>query len=291
MHKRHIAVGLVAALLAACGSVPSASDESATSAPLVLPPLPSDATDNCAPIDVLGSVSAIVSASNVVVAELQFVSRAKRDYLVLNLEDPKALSTRESRQGTPVGDDVDLSLRTVLVGPFARQGADVETLEALLAADDPVLVVAFTEIATKQVRPILRAAGRIVAGGRIELLGPCGQLLQPSLDASAASFATTATADWLVRVADPESAEAVAAVEAFMGVGADDEVATFLSTSPPDRDLTLGTTTDASIPRSGPPANRARTALVPPTRPRPSGRKPITRTAPNPGYFNEGVGV
>lgn len=212
-----IAIGLGALLAVACSGGPTESKDGAVEVSSVLLPLPPDVHDNCAPIDVLGSMSAVVTAAGVAIADSPFVSRSQSEYLVLDLEAPTTLSVRESRQGTPIGNDVDISVDSVLVGAFARQGADAETIEALLAVDHPVVVVTFTEIATKQVRPVVRAAGRIAPDGRIELVGPCGELLQPALDESAALFGTTTTADWLVRVADPESAEAVAVLDAFMG--------------------------------------------------------------------------
>lgn len=241
-----ISIGLATLLVAACGggATVQPSNQPAAGATFDLPPLPADVADNCSPIDVLAPISAVVSATAVKLAPEAFVSRAKSSYVVLQVEGTEVLSTHEGRYGTPEGDDVDLSLKTVLVGPFARAGAESETVKELLDTPDPVILVVHTEVSTRQVRPVLRGVGRMGADGHIDLLGACGQLIQPSLDKTAEAFGTVANADWLTRVADTESDEAVATVNEFMDIAPVDASKTFLETPPADRDLTL-----ANVPR------------------------------------------
>ncbi len=235
-------IGLAMIVVGACGgesSVAPADQPEPSVASFDLPTFPPDSDEVCEPLSLLGPTSAVASATAVELAPDRFVSRADNVYVVLKVEGAKVLSRHEGRYGTPAGDDVDLSLTTVLVGPFANAGAEAEAVEELLDDPAPVLVVSYAEIATRQVRPRLLGAGHLGADGRIELLGPCGRRVQPSLDRAAEAFGTIANADWITRVADRESDEAVATQADFLGLGPADATKAFLDTPPADRDLTL----------------------------------------------------
>lgn len=219
--KRPIASGLLGALLVAC-SAGSNTPQNETTNAFALPTPPTESEYYCSTTDVLGRTVLVVNASKVVREDTPFVSRPGSKYLVLRVDNAATLSSRTPRQGIPTGDDVDVSLTSVLVGPIFRPGSEAATVDELLVDTNPVLILNVGEVGTKQVRPILVAAGHLEADGRIELLGRCGVAMQPSLDESAAQFGTNASAEWLTRVADPESDEAVAALSIFAGLVVED---------------------------------------------------------------------
>lgn len=230
---------LIALVLVSCGEAKSTGPSSNSAGGFELPTLPPDAEDYCSTPDVLGRTMDVLQVSHVTREEEPFVALTGEKYLVLSVEPGETLSSRKPRQGTPEGDDVDVSMTSILVGPTFRPGSEEEAVGELLADPNAVVVVNVAEVGTRQVRPILTVAGHLEADGRIVLFGRCGRAMQAALDASAKQFGTNASAEWLTRVADPESAEAVAAFNIFAGLGVDNAVATFQNTPPPQRDLTL----------------------------------------------------
>ena len=221
---RRVTLGVllvVAAPMVSCGSAPSAGSAPSTTQGSVdagvgidLPIGPAEDL-GCAPTDLVASFNAVVGAKSVSLSPTPFVSSQGRDYLVLEVADPVELSRNPLPEGWLMGDDVDLTYRTVLVGPYSRHGADATTVEELLASDAPVLMTVDGQIGDTQVRPLLRAAGTLAGDGSITLLGPCGRISQPALDTAAREFGTATNADWLLSAADMESAEAVAIDRAF----------------------------------------------------------------------------
>lgn len=228
----------LAIVLVACGVAPSTSGDTAAQQ-FELPTLPPDAEVYCSTVDVLNRSEVVLSVSDVVREDEPFISRAGTSFLVLRVKPGSTLARRRLPQGTPEGDDVDETMTSILVGPTFRPGTEEEALAQLIADPDAVVIVNLAEVATQQVRPRLVAAGHLDDDGRIELFGPCGRAMQPALDESAKQFDTNASAEWITRVADAESDEAVAALNIFAGLGQDDAVATFLDTPPADRDLTI----------------------------------------------------
>lgn len=233
---------LVQALIVGCGSRSASSASSAASSvdePLVLPSLDAGTNDDCAPSSIIPSVAAVVAVDKVSVRPDGYRSDNGLQYLQLEVGDATLLAQHVPEQGLPAAPESALKHGFYLMGAYQRQFADTETLEALIASPSPVILLNVVQISDTEVMPVMRGAATLQDDGSLLMLGPCGERMDPAIRSAATRAGQKSDAAWLMKVADPSSAEAVDVSEAFEG-GHANALEIFKDTPPAERDLTPG---------------------------------------------------